>query len=204
MKQRILLLAVLCGAALAGSSCSDEPDPILKPYNEGDFYDVGRIRGVVFEISDDGLHGLVVSLDETSVQWAAQSGKTTAMSESDGAANQAAIEAIDGWQTKFPAFAWCASKNTLSSSGWFLPAYDQLKELYETWSVNKNGFNKTLTDNGGTPIVAASPDDAYYWSSTDDDTESGAPYAMAFMFSQGVADFPLKTDVAKVRAVHAF
>lgn len=204
MKQRILLLTVLCSAVLAGSACSDEPEPVSKVYNEGDFYEVGTIRGVVFEISDDGLHGLVVSLDETAAQWATERGKTAAMSDSDGVANQAAIEAIDGWQTKYPAFAWCAAKNTLGGVNWFLPASDQLKELYDTWSENKTAFNKSLTDNGGTPIIATSSENEYFWSSTDSNSSSGELFAVAFMFSQGVYDFPFKTDMKKVRAVHAF
>ena len=202
MKQFILSFAVLCTVGSLAVGCSDDDSSIR--YSKGDIYDRNGVRGVVFAISDEGRHGLIVSLDETTAAWSTEQVRTAAVSDSDGAANQAAIESIADWQTKYPAFAWCDAKNVNGASNWFLPAYDQLRELYNTWSSAKSNFNKALTDSGGMAIAPTSAEDEYYWSSTDDESSSGGVYAVAFMFRQGVADFPFKTDHEKVRAVHAF
>ncbi len=40
-----------------------------REYNVGDLYDVDGRKGIVFKVSDDGLHGLIISLDEVRLPW---------------------------------------------------------------------------------------------------------------------------------------
>ena len=42
---------------------------VLKQYEIGELYDQNGIRGVICQHSDDGLHGLVMSLDEIYLHW---------------------------------------------------------------------------------------------------------------------------------------
>lgn len=195
-------MALLCTALMSGVACSDDDHSSHKTYDDGDFYDVGGVKGVVFETTDDGRHGLIVSLDETTAAWSTELVKTNAVDVEDGAKNQSMIEKIDGWQSKYPAFAWCAAKNTNGLSGWFLPAYDQLVTLYDEWTDHKESFNKALTDNGGTAIDAPVGDSEIYWSSSEILTDKD--FAGGFRFNQAVPSVQQKTLVFKVRAVHAF
>ncbi len=110
-----------------------KPVPPAKTYKVGDLYDENGKRGVVFEVSADGKHGKIVSLDESSkrLRWAniefdSWKEKIGADSETDGAVNMAVVQRIPNWREKYPAFAWCADLG----EGWYLPAINELKAIY--------------------------------------------------------------------------
>ncbi|MBO5805307.1 MAG: TIR domain-containing protein [Tidjanibacter sp.] len=138
-------------------------------YEVGYYYDRDGKQGVVFEVSADGRHGKIVSLTQSGSQmnWCAYKGdqKRSVGTESrtDGAANQAVVSAVRGWQEKFPAFAWCAEQG----DGWYLPAIEELEKFATNAKVN-SAVNNTLSREGGTPLFGLG-DSGWYWSSTEAD-----------------------------------
>lgn len=89
-------------------------------------------EGIVFYVTDNGLHGKIVSEDETRCAWSTEKVSTYARDWDDGMANMKEIQTISGWHEKYPAFAWCADKG----DGWYLPAMNELKTLYESKAVD--------------------------------------------------------------------
>ena len=207
MKQRFFSLALLLVAAFVGTACSDDDNSSDKTYKIGDFYDVGGVQGVVFKVTDEGRHGLIVSLDENSaVDWATEAAAmevTGATNDSDGAVNMIAIEAISGWQTKFPVFAWCATKNTGSVTGWYLPAFYELADIFEAYEMDKESFNKSLTDNRGTAFILTENNDVY-WSSSENLVSGRQNQAAFFGFFDKTFGFREKARLARARAIHVF
>ena len=133
-----------------------KPAPTTKTYKVGDYYYDGIKRGVVFEVTPDGKHGKIVSLEEAEKQWAIKAvyrDKIGATSKTDGKANMQKIMAISGWREKYPAFAWCADLG----EEWYLPARDELKAIYKA----RDKINATLYANGCTELMD------WYWSSAE-------------------------------------
>lgn len=138
-------------------------------YEVGYYYDRDGKQGVVFEVSANGRHGKIVSLTQSGAQmnWCADKGdqKRSVGTESrtDGAANQAVVSAVRGWQEKFPAFAWCAEQG----DGWYLPAIEELEKFATNAKVN-SAVSTTLSRVGGAPLFGLG-DSGWYWSSTEVD-----------------------------------
>lgn len=143
-------------------------------YYIGDNYSRNGKEGIVFYITDNGLHGKIVSEDETECAWSTEYVTTDANDENDGMANMKKIQAISGWHEKYPAFAWCADKG----DGWYLPALNELKALYESKVIEPS----------------------WYWSSTEYDYL----YAWFVGDGNGYTDSGGKYYDNYVRAVYAF
>ena len=139
-----------------------------RTYKVGDYYNVNGKEGVVFEVSDGGRHGKIVSLDETKAPWDSRiefkqtffgGGKLIngivagANSKSDGKANTDKIMSRPD-RKYFEAFVWCREKGDV----WYLPAVNELEAIYK----NKSAINSTLTEYGGAKLQ-----DRGYWSSTE-------------------------------------
>ncbi|MBE6192937.1 MAG: TIR domain-containing protein [Rikenellaceae bacterium] len=166
---------------------------LLKTYNVGDYYNDGVREGVVFEVSGDGHHGKIVSMNQSvdELLWTcdvnAQSVLIGTSSETDGAENMAKVMAISGWRDKYPAFAWCADLG----EGWYLPSKEELITIYNS----KVDIRRNLVDN----LCDR------YWSSTEID----GMYANCFCvwsvyMCLCVVDLSEKDDRHFVRAVAAF
>lgn len=115
------------------------------PFEIGDRYSYNGKEGIVFAVSDGGRHGKIVSIDKTECAWSTETVTTGATDENDGINNLRTIQTIAGWHEKYPAFAWCADKG----EGWYLPALNELKALYElgvlesdrqSWSSTENNY----------------------------------------------------------------
>ncbi len=143
----------------------------------GDKYSRKGKEGVVFYITSDGLHGKIVSEDETQCAWSTENVSTGATDKNDGMANMKKIQAISGWHEKYPAFAWCADKG----DGWYLPALNELKTLYESKTVELS---------------------YWYWSSTED--YYNCYIAWIVNMSDGGTSGSNKYSTLYVRAVSAF
>ena len=135
------------------------PTPV-KTYQVGDYYDDGTKQGVVFEVSEDGRHGKIVSLRQSERQWCSEAEydkgiKTGATDQANGMTNQRIIEQINNWRNKYPAFAWCADQG----EGWYLPVIEELQKIYRV----KDLVNKQLECQGGAELSV------WYWSSTEVD-----------------------------------
>ncbi len=130
-------------------------------YQIGDYYDDGVKQGVVIEVSADGLHGKILSLQQHHCCWAdeleAIRSEIRAYNKRDGAINQAVAMQQENWQERYPAFAFCASLG----EGWYLPAMEELKTFLRDDLSVLNAVNQRL-EQLGAPIVKG-----WYWSSTE-------------------------------------
>jgi len=164
------------------------------PYKVGDYYNVNGKQGVVFEVSDGGRHGRIVSLDETVAQWCTYEQykkgiKLGLINKSDGKANtDKVMQRSDSYQ--YPAFVWCRKKG----ADWYLPAKDELMTIYN----NKSKINSTLAE------YNAELKRSFYWSSTE--SEGYKPEFCAWLVGmyRGDTSGYDKDYYYYVRAVSAF
>jgi hypothetical protein len=193
--------------------------PVSRTYAAGDYFDEGGIQGIVFYVTDNGQHGLIVSLQELVASLSSRGfwyHYTVYGSERNFVVN--ATDLNDGWQNKlkiedcisnteltydnFPAFKWC---NDLGR-GWYLPSYNELKKLFmcfnggQEYGANFESqkiFNALLRQANGKPFSTE-----FYRSSTEYDVQ----YAYSFSFSGWKPDSTLltKRGNASIRAVHKF
>ena len=126
-------------------------------YKVGDYYNDGVKEGIVFQVSEDGKHGKIVSVEESDEQWAIdpvyKSG-TAVTSREDGLFNMNKIKEQPDWENNYPAFAWCACLG----ADWYLPAEVELYLIFE----NRNIINCELDKRGYDKIEGYC-----YWSSTE-------------------------------------
>lgn len=180
---------------------------IARRYKIGDYYDFNGLKGVVFEVSRDGRHGKIVSLNQSDEQlsWTVdakeQRRKREAVDTVDGAKNISVIAAVEGWQSKYPAFKWCAEQG----EGWYLPAIDELKSFVLNDKA-REAINQTLKAQGGVPIFGRS-DKERYWSSTECYEKMVGEYsawAVRTYINVRTENYANKSDYMYVRAVAVF
>ena len=106
------------------------PAPTSKPYTLGDIYYENGVMGVVYKISNGGNNGMIISMNNILCQWSADEYLVGCLDHNNGANNMNTIKQIAGWETRFPAFKWCEDLNTGGVTGWYLPASNELKDLY--------------------------------------------------------------------------
>lgn len=174
------------------------PTPV-KTYQVGDYYDDGTKQGVVFEVSEDGRHGKIVSLRQSEQRWCSEAEyrkgiKTGATDQANGMTNHRIIEQIDNWRNKYPAFAWCADLG----EGWYLPAIEESKKILLD-DVVHDKVNRTLQKLKA-PKLFARGEWELSWSST----ESGEFCAWSVYMIVGDTDDNYKFNLDYVRAVSAF
>lgn len=184
---------------------------VLKQYEIGELYDQNGIRGVICQLSDDGMHGLVVSLDEIYLHWSEfrkpDLRVVGADSRTDGEENMAKvaqyIAANNLSWADFPAFEWCRNKG----EGWYLPAIDEMLTIGHNYNGGtrvqnnrqaRNKFNDSLKGAGGKRMDRL----VYYFSSTEMDEKN------AYTTHMGIEP-PYVIEIPKynkflVRAVHRF
>ena len=121
-----------------------------------------------------GIDLYVALSDEGNFAWGRRDNTTGATNPSDGSANMEVIRAIDPDLSDYPAFKACSDMG----SGWYLPSKDELNRLYSNRAAI-GGFSED-----------------YYWSSTEDDSNSawvqyfndGGQYGSSTYSSKGYAD----------------
>ena len=123
-------------------------------YKVGDLYTANGVKGVVFEVDASGNHGKIVSVacsgyDQAWAVGSEQARFIGAVDENNGANNLAVVKRINNWQTKYPAFYWCARLG----EGWYLPANNELKAIF----ANKDKIEPKLLHKLN----------VYLWSSTE-------------------------------------
>lgn len=184
---------------------------VLKQYEIGELYDQNGIKGVICQLSDDRLHGLVVSLDQIYLHWSEFRKPNLCISgadsRTDGVENMEKIAQYIAannlsWDD-FPAFKWCRDKG----EGWYLPAIDELLTIGHNYNGGtrvqnnrqaRNKFNDALKDAGGKRMDRL----VYYFSSTEMDEKN------AYTSHMGIEP-PYVIEIPKynnflVRAVHKF
>ena len=180
----VVVIAVLM--TVLGNSSDDE-----RYYSIGDFYDDGTKRGVVFEVSEGGKHGKIVSLDEAELQWCTNEQyhkgiQVGANSDIDGKTNTDVVMQRSDY-AEYPVFKWCREQG----DEWYLPSTDELWSIY--WV--KGLVNKTLTQ-----YLYKEINGYCYWSST----EATIFSAWIVNMYDGFTYFDDKDHNLYVRAVSAF
>lgn len=183
----------------------------LKRYAVGDYYDFNGVKGVVCKVTEDGLHGMVVSLDEVMIPWSVfrkpDLRTVGAVDRTDGRVNMEIVAryiAENGlsWDD-FPAFKWCHEQG----EGWYLPAIDEVLAIGNNFNGGtrmhydrqaRNRFNDALKEHGGKRMDRL----VYYFSSTEQDEKSVHTSHMD-MKPPYVVGIP-KYNKFLVRAVHLF
>ena len=153
-----------------------------KQYKVGDYYNENGKQGVVFEVDGSGCHGKIVSLNSKGAAWCLSKNERKiavgAADEKDGKKNMDAVQKIEGWMVKFPAFAWCSSLG----NEWYLPAKEELISIYK---------NKALLEN-----KLAFKFDRWLWSSTEVEVKGKAQVWVVSM-QNGDAQFGDKSVTLK-------
>ena len=174
-------------------------------YNVRDVYPYrGTPVGIVYEISNGGKNGKIMSLDEGMLQWGPDS-QTNTNSGSEGLVNMKKVyEHNSNSFTNYPIFSWVNAKNatgTTYNSGskniWYIPSFDELFALHNYCMTDITILNDKLQSVGGTKIENS--DWSYYWSST----ESNSGHARIIQFFGFQADVN-KSMSLRVRAIMAF
>lgn len=210
--------APVAAPAPASATASDPAAPAalpvqyeLKRYAVGDYYDFNGVKGVVCKVTEDGLHGMVVSLDEVMIPWSVfrkpDLRTVGAVDRTDGRVNMQTVAryiAQNGlsWDD-FPAFKWCREQG----EGWYLPAIDEVLAIGNNFNGGtrmhydrqaRNRFNDALKEHGGKRMDRL----VYYFSSTEQDEKSVHTSHMD-MKPPYVVGIP-KYNKFLVRAVHLF
>jgi hypothetical protein len=188
-----IILFVLGALALSGCNLNGGG-------NGGTTYAIGDTGpsgvGIVFYVSDDGLHGLEVApVDQNGgnkIQWSDVLDKeigTTGTGIGTGSANTDAIIAQSGHNTS--AAQEARDYRAAEEGDWFLPSKDELNAIWD---------NLVDDGTGGNNGVGGFADD-HYWSSS----ESSSDKAVNQDFTNGLQySSSGKNFYARVRAVRAF
>lgn len=187
------------------------PEYVLRRYEVGDLYDRDGVKGVVCIVSDEGTHGLVISLEQIYLTWSEfrkpDLRTVGAENRTDGEENMRTVEAYIAanglsWND-FPAFKWCREQG----EGWYLPSIDELLTIGHNYNGGsrmknnrqaRNKFNDALKDAGGKRMDRM----VYYFSSTEMD-EKNAYTSHTSLEPPYVVEIP-KYNKFLVRAVHKF
>lgn len=170
-------------------------------YQVGDLVTVNGKTGVVFYVDKTKQHGKVVSCQEAAIgtQWSSEFVLVGADDTQNGANNMSKVKSISGWQTKFPAFAWCATMG----ADWYLPAIEELK-LFTTKESVHDKVNYALRVHTGDGSKIASIGSTHgYWASNEhpDDKVNIARYVN---MRDGSSSKLNKKSGNAVRAIAAF
>ena len=202
-----ILIAVVALLGVIGLALIGENDQISSitsgPYKVGDYYDDGEKQGVVFEVTADGRHGKIVSLNEShkGLQWASDGNEQKRWVQKDFDLNMLDnVRLVEGWHDKYPAFAWCADLG----EGWYLPAIEELKKFTLDEYIH-DAVNRTLKTKG--KKLANKGESIQYWSSLEDVVilkPQNMVIAWYVDMSNGLAKADGKGNNYYVRAVSAF
>lgn len=135
-------------------------------YKIGDYYNVNGVKGIVFQITDGGRHGKIVSLDGAlnGAYWntlsyhdnRTEASVTRATDKADGERNTEIVRRLPSYTPEaYPAFAYCIAKG----EGWYLPAIEELKAIVSARA--QDDLDAAMAKAGGSKFYD------YYWSSTE-------------------------------------
>ncbi len=175
----------------------------LAAYAVGDTYPKGGAAiGVVYEVSNDGVNGKIISLDQTTAAWSLELVSTGAQNETNGRPNMAAVLALGSYSdANYPTFAWVHAKNAGATAAnytddatgiWYLPAQDELSAI----DIQTDKLNEVLETG-----FSSSP---AYWASNESETN----FAYYWFFLQSNVAMKsgsgTKSGIKNVRAILAF
>lgn len=137
-----LCIAVVANAQDAGSD---------RVYRVGDLYEEDGLKGIVIQVSEDGKHGKIMSIDQAKLCWCdrattyVKSGEnviTKAHDLDDGELNTNTVMSLDGVED-YKAFVWCRAKG----DRWYLPSLREVRRIFDgrkviKATIKKNKFEK--------------------------------------------------------------
>ena len=190
----LLLLVIGCDTGGGGSNPGGGGSNPAVTYAIGDTGPSGV--GIVFYITDGGLHGLEVApVDQTTSQVWIKGGSTqttengnTSTAIGTGLANSNAI--IDQTGHTGSAAQVCRSYNGGGLTDWYLPSKDELAAIWDNLVNDGTGVNSGVGGFAGRS----------YWSSS----EGSSLHAWAQSFNPGFQLNYYKHHTNRVRAVRAF
>ena len=190
-------------SAFGDSSKTESVATTSASYKVGDYYNDGVKEGVVFEVSADGRHGKIVSMKQAYLLWSSDGAEQDRLigadSETDGTYNTAKVKTITGWQSKYPAFKWCADLG----QGWYLPSKEEL-EVFTLNTAIHDAVNRTLIARGGAKLYDKG-ERVWYWSSTESDEQYNGYFCAWLVYMRdGYTRSYIKCNYYYVRAVSAF
>lgn len=183
-----LMLVISLGCNVSGTNNPSEPD--VSKYAIGD---TGPGGGIVFYITDNGIHGLeAATSDQDSAIWIQGATNQSSLVNTlyglnSGSANTDAIIALaatGGYTPSQFAAGIARSYNGGGYTDWFLPSVDELVELYKQKDVVGSFFNN------------------YYWSSSEDGPTEAK--TLDFTGNTNSPDYSEKSHLCRVRAIRAF
>lgn len=188
LNMKIIAMMLCVVSAVFFTACFDDDEDPAKTYAIGDTGPSGV--GIVFYVTDGGLHGLEVApVDQgAGTQWKTSTTSTTGTSTGigTGSANTAAMAGVS-----HPAAELCRAYTGGGKTDWFLPSKDELDAIWDNLVNNGSGGNNGV---GGF-------DTSYYWSSSEID----AATASSQSFNNGNPGNSNKTTATpRVRAIRAF
>ncbi|MFI3240370.1 MAG: hypothetical protein R3Y22_07270 [Bacteroidales bacterium] len=149
MRKNIILAILLAITVIANA----------KQYKVGDIYNNNGIKGIVVIVTNNGEHGLIMSLDGEAAHWSEKNmnHEIKAFHEDDGMKNMLVVENYINengisWDN-FPLFKWARDMG----DGWYIPAKDETLTIMENINggsliyneKNIKGFEKKIKKGKG-------------------------------------------------------
>ncbi|MDR0874006.1 MAG: hypothetical protein LBN27_11170, partial [Prevotellaceae bacterium] len=197
-------IAVRAIRKLTSAEIKSRPDG-YKFYKVGDVYYDGRTPvGVVYEISDGGLHGKMVAVEHDLKAWsiAATQIITNAVSNSNGQANLDSIMAnVVFDKTFFPDPPDYMIFSACKGEGWYAPAKDEMLAIYNVRASIDVTLNQLKAQGEYIDLLDVSNQDTkIYWTSTEKDLNN----AYGISFEDGSVVEKLKNTTGYIRGVRKF
>jgi hypothetical protein len=189
----MILTAFACSKDDEGDELSADIET-ESPYKIGDYYNVSGVKGIVFEVSNDGENGKIVSLDEEYEYWGFEGidEAINARDRDNGMNNMNVIKRSSDWESSSSAFKWCDEKNTDGITGWYYPAINELKSLYDSQDLVKGALSKYGNRLGR------------WGSNFSSSTEANRGEMYVLSFDTGEIDTDFKLNLYSVRAIRKF
>ena len=166
----------------------------IQTYAPGDLYNVDGVRGVVFYVENDGKSGLIMSMDQTYLQWSTENVWANCVSQK-GEWNTEDMLKLG--EDKYPAAKWCVDHG----EGWYMPSSYEMNIMWTAVSDGKhvfdNEFVKLYNDKLDDPIL-----EDYYWSSNE--LSEDMAEVVVFIDNSVVCLDPSKSRYFHVRAIRKF
>lgn len=163
-------------------------------YAPGDLYDVNGVKGVVFYVEEDGMSGLIMSMDQEYLQWSTEYAWANCLSNK-GEWNTEDMLKLGA--DKYPAAKWCVEHG----EGWYMPSSYEMNLMWAAISDGKLDFDyefvKLYNDKLDDPIL-----EDYYWSSSEISDDMAE--VVVFVDDSVVCLEPKKDRYFHVRAIRKF
>ena len=131
--KKLVLSIVLWMIAVCGLQAQET-------YKVGDIYDKDGVKGIIYKVSEDGQHGMMMSIYKSTEAWLADAkynGMAKAYNTSDGKENMKAVEdAITANNLTWDAFPIFKFAKDLGE-GWYIPAAKELFDIMRFFADNE-------------------------------------------------------------------